>query len=351
MGQTVADWLGELYFLHPGWLWAFPLSALVVAWLLRYRCLEALKLPSLFLARACRHPRLDILLQLERQASRRQPGRHSRQWAAYAVFLLFIHLALAHPYRLGRALPAPPEYRDTLFLVDTSISMVLRDYLVAERRTERMTILKSVLTHFIDQLPGNRIGLIAFSGLPYTVAPLTADYALLKSRIQRLRPAVLTGNTSDLGTALIYVLQQLQQPQMADHKPVLVLISDVNRSSREIDPGAVAAYLNKQGYRLYTIGIGSSSYDAREDSSLGLTYEPASFALLEVIAEKGGGRFYWADNASGLQAAVQAIQSGERHTVVANPRHITLPLYHWFLFAGLVWLMLVQGWRGRRPSA
>ncbi|BAO44937.1 vWA domain-containing protein [Thiolapillus brandeum] len=348
MGVLAPDGLPAVHFLHPGWLWALPLSLLAVAVLLRCRCLKELRLPPLFPARACRHPQMDILRQLERKKSRRSSQNLWQHWFGYAVFLLLMHLALAHPYRLGRQLPAPPEYGDTLFIVDTSISMVLRDYLVAGKRTERMTVLKSVLVHFIDQLQGNRIGLIVFSQHPYTLVPLTADYALLQSRIHRLQPAVLTGNRSDLGQALIYTLKQLQQPGMTGRKPTLVLVSDVNRSSRDIDPRAVAAYLNKQGYRLNTIGIGAASAEAGEEDSRRLTYEPASFTLLRSIAEKGGGRFYWADNARGLQAAVEAIRDSQRLPVATAPRYLLVPLYAWFLFPGLAWLIGMQLWHDRR---
>ncbi|HEC06117.1 MAG TPA: VWA domain-containing protein [Thiolapillus brandeum] len=351
MWSQAADWIRQVHFLHPGWLWAFPLSLLTVGLLLRCRCLRELRLPPLFPMRACRHPQMSILRGLMQQRSRGQRKSWSGHWFSYAVFLLLMHLSLAHPYRLGRQLPAPPVYGDTLFIVDTSISMVLRDYLVAGKRTERMTILKSVLAHFIDQLQGNRIGLIVFSREPYTLAPLTSDYALLKSRIHRLQPAVLTGNSSNLGRALIYTLKQLQQPFLAERKPALVLISDINRSSRDIDPGAVAGYLHKQGYRLYTIGIGASSDEAREDDSRGLTYEPTSFSLLKTIAAEGGGRFYWADNAHGLRGAIRAVQESERRPSEASPRYLREPLYSWFLLAGLAWLMLIQLWHGRgRPA-
>ena len=229
--------------------------------------------------------------------------------------------------------------------------MVLRDYLVAGERTDRMTILKSVLTHFIEQLKGNRIGLIVYSEHPYTLVPLTADYALLKTMVRILEPAVLTGRTSDVGKSLLYTLQQVEQMDVADQsqKPVLVLITDVNRTYREMDPGAIAAYLHDQGYRLHTVGIGASSYEAQEHDSTGLIYQPTNFALLESIAEQGGGQFYWADNAGSLQEAIQTIQSAERRQVEAEPRHVAIPLYQWPLLISLGWILVLQ-LRTRRES-
>lgn len=355
MWPSMVEFLNSIHFQHPGWLWAWPFSLLGIGLLVRGQRLVSLAwLPEWMGAQRYRHPQLGILRRLYGQRVAKQAARGAwRRWGQYAVLLLCIHVALAQPYRLGQQLPTPPVYRDTLFVIDTSINMILRDYLVAGKRTQRMTILKSVLTHFIEQLKGNRIGLIVFSEQPYTLAPLTADYTLLKSLVRRLEPAVLTGRTTDVGEGLLYTLQQLQQTDTANvrQKPVLVLITDVNRSRRDLDPRAIAAYLHAQGYRLHTIGIGASSYEAQEKDSMGLIYHPANFLLLEEIAKRGGGRFYWADNVGSLQAAIAAIQSAERRQVKVEPRYVTIPLYQWPLLAGLAWILVLQlsASRSRRP--
>lgn len=358
MWQAMIEWFNGLHFLYPGWLWTWPVALMAVGLLIKVNRLRSLaQLPEISGSRAYRHPRLSLLRQLHIQVSghKTRRGIFSR-WVQYALVLLCVHVALAHPYRLGQQFPAPAEYRDTIFVIDTSISMLLRDYLVAGERTDRVTILKSVLNHFVEQLSGNRIGLIAFSEQAYTLVPLTADYALLKARVRHLEPATLTGRTSNVGKALLYTLQQysLQQAPQAKsskqaHKPVLVLITDVNRSDREIDPRAVADYLQQQGYPLYTIGIGASSEEAQQQGYANLLYQPTNFSLLEAIAERGGGRFYWASNVDNLQEAVKAIQSAERMQVNAEPRYVMIPLYQWPLLATLFYLVLMSVFRLWRP--
>ncbi len=344
--------LSSIHFMHMQWLWAWLLSVLVVALLVRCRCLGSLsRIPDFSGSKIYRHPRYRLLHQIRNRKLQQQTAASAiARWASYALLLACVHVALAQPYRLGRELPKPPEYRDTLFIVDTSISMVLRDYVADGARIDRMTILKGMLTAFIDGLQGNRIGLIVFSEQPYTLVPLTTDYGLLKSRIRRLRPAVLTGNTTNLGKALVYTLQKLQLSDAwnSRHKPALILLSDVNRSSRDLDPAAVAAYLNEQGFRLHSIGIGTSSEEARENDSQGLTYEPTNFSLLEKIAKAGGGRFFWADSESSLRDAIDTIQKSERRQVAAEARHVRIPLYQWPLLAALVLIVLTQLTGGRR---
>src|SRR5438477_8661653 len=60
---------------------------------------------------------------------------------------------------------------DLLFAVDTSRSMLSND--VAPNRLERV---KLATQHLINQLQGDRGGLIAFAGRALLQAPLTIDY-------------------------------------------------------------------------------------------------------------------------------------------------------------------------------
>jgi Ca-activated chloride channel family protein len=145
-------------------------------------------------------------------------------------------------------------------------------------------------------------------------------------------------------------LQQLQYKKVLNEtqKPVLVLLTDADRSSRDIDPSAVAGYIHQQGYRLYVIGIGTSSYEAKEDDSTDLIYQPVNFSLLEDIAAKGGGGFYWAENVGSLKNAIQNIQMGERKKTQSEAQYITISLYQWPLLAGLLLIVVMQSLQGLR---
>ncbi|MDH5181830.1 MAG: VWA domain-containing protein [Gammaproteobacteria bacterium] len=351
MWTEIINTLYTVRFEQPAWLWLWLISALLLGLLIRYGTLALPGyLPDLFHIKHFRHTRLDLIQEhLQQAPSRKHAVKPVLHWLQYVLLFLLLHIALAQPYKQGKQLPEPPAYRDTIFMVDTSISMLLKDYLVDGKRVDRMTMMKSVLHHFITRLEGNRIGVIAFSEQVYTLVPLTDDYELLKVMIRRLQPAVLTGRTSHPGKALLYTLQQLRQTQIHDNKPVLVLVSDVNRPDREIDPAAVSGYLKQQGYRVHTIGIGAGSYKAGDTEYRGLIFHPASFNILKSIATEGDGKFYWADNAASLREALLAIQSGERHKIEAAPRFIQIPLYHWPLLLALFGIFLQQlvTWRHR----
>ncbi len=343
----MTDFFSAIHFNQLLWLYTLPVSLLLLAWLL-WRWPNSLgSMASLFSGMAqhiYRHPQL-AQLYLVAQGRVQQHKAHGwvRRFITYAVLLVLMHVTLAQPYRLGQQLPEPQRHRDILFIVDTSVSMVLRDYLVAGQRTTRMHMLKEVLRHFVRGLQGNRIGLITFSEQAYYYVPLTNDYTLLEYQIQRLQSAVLTGRSSDVSRALLYSLRWAAPETAArDNNPVLVLISDVNRPARDIDPRAAATYLAEKKLRLHAIAIGAGSYAAEEQDSVSLIYHPASFSLLEEIAAAGRGRFFWARDQAALNDALKVINQAEQREIDSEPEFIQHPLYGWPLLAALTWLSLWQ---------
>jgi Ca-activated chloride channel family protein len=340
--------LQQLAITQPLWLYAIPVCLGLLAWLL-WRWPDSLRAPSSLLLsvtrRAYRHPEYAQLQALQQSATVQHATRHwLLRFLAYAVLLSLLLLALSQPYRLGKRLPTPEQHRDIVFVVDTSLNMVLRDYVVAGQRVDRLSMLKSVLHQFIQALHGNRIGLIVFSEQPYYYVPLTNDYHLLQYQLQRLQAAVLTGRTSDISRALLYSLRWLEPAgeNPSAPKPVLVLISDANRTARHIDPRAAARYIAQRHIHLHTIAIGAGSYAGEDTQHQSLIYHPASFYLLEGIAKAGEGQFFWAKDQASLQQALQAINTTEMRQTKPEPQFVQQPLYMWPLLLALLWL---SGWQ------
>lgn len=340
--------IAQIDVMHSAWLWAILplLSGLgFVLWRYPRSLLPISALLQSAGRRRYRHPAFTEIseLQQEKRAHAMQRSWY-RQFLSYGILLCLLCITLSQPYRVGTRLPAPERHRDIIFIVDTSLNMTLRDYLVDGKRTSRITMLKQVLQKFVSALHGNRIGLIVFSERPYYYVPLTSDYALLQYQIQRLRAAVLTGRTSNVSRALLYSLRWVRRDERKNPgpSPELVLISDANRSNRHIDPRAAAAYLARQHLHLQTIAIGAGSYAGAETNRLTLIYHPASFYLLQGIAHAGDGKFFWAKDEASLQDALRTIDQAGLRKIKASPQYLRIPLYMWFLFAALIWLTVWQ---------
>lgn len=261
------------------------------------------------------------------------------QYLRYLVFFTLIFTALAQPYQQGQKLPQLPTHHDIVFIVDTSITMSLMDYQYNNQRVARMTMLKNVLRHFINELDGSRIGINVFSERIYTLAPLTTDYNLLSTQLLRLESAVLTGRMSNPSQAILYTAKQYQD---SEKKPAIVLLTDINRPDRKIDPRIAAKYLAQQGYKLHIIGIGAGSQQAEDEDITSLIYQPANFRLLEEIATNGKGNFFWAKDLPSLNIALQKIKQTEKRVIHIEPEFIKQPLYMWLVMSALAWISLWQ---------
>lgn len=292
-----------------------------------------------------RHPMMERLGTL--MATARQ-GTSQSWWQIVRtamVCLLYVMLlaALAQPYRLGEEIPQGSPQREIMFVLDSSVSMVLKDYEVDGQRVDRIAMMKTVMQHLLKELSQNRMGITVFSELSYTLVPMTSDMALSQRMLQRMQPAMLTGRRSDVGQALISVERELSDYVAEDEiKPLLVLISDVQQSGRKLDPRLVAEFVNKQGYILHTIAIGAASKEAEDKSSTGLIYQTTNFQLLQQMAQRGGGRFFWAKDIDSMKQAVLEIQRSEMRQQDLAPVFIHIPLYHWPLMLALLLLMSIQ---------
>ena len=339
------EYLSSIQFTYPVALWSLPVSLLLLTLGLRPVVRHLHSWASLNRSQqhqSYHHPLATLLLKLQATRQTKTSAKMLRVWFAYAVLLVLLHITLAQPYRLGEKLPEPPQYRDIIFLVDTSVSMMLRDYLVQGQRTARMDVVKSVLQHFIKGLAGSRLGLLVFSEQAYSLVPLTTDHELLKYQLQRLQPASLTGRRTDPGKALLYILNELQPRLRAGDRPVLVMLTDANRPVRDIDPRSAAALVKQQGLHLHTIAMGAGSESAKENVSSSLIYQPANVKLLQEMARAGGGDFFWADSQHSLNLVLSKIQHSEKQQSKVEPVFIHVALYSWPLLLAIGWIMLWQ---------
>jgi len=340
------DLINNIQLTQPLWLLIAPVGILLLLYFqfIKRRSISSMTSWIHGLSRDIyRHPVFSRITKTPSETSLTKRRPWFFNLLSYSILLLLVSLSLAQPFRVGEKLPEPPEYRDIVFIVDTSVSMVLRDYLVNGVRTQRMTVLKNVLTHFVDQLKGNRIQIIAYSEQAYTMVPLTTDYDLIKFQLQRLEPASLTGRSSDLSRALLYALQPYKNKITTDEsRPVFVMLTDADRPVRNVDPKVAAEYVAQEGIRLHTIAIGAGSYEAEDKEHVSLVYHPTSFYLLEQIARLGNGQFFWAKDSNSLRDALISINETEKRKIQNEPEYIKQPLYFWPLLLSLLWLLLLQ---------
>ncbi len=168
-------------------------------------------------------------------------------------------LALAQPREVGDWITPPPEGRDMVLLIDTSLTMSIRDFFQAGREVERMAVLKDTLSQFIHGRPGDRFGVIVFGSEVATLTPPTFDRVHAIAQIQRLQVG-MAGPDTALGDALGMALKQVRTRRL---RPAIILVSDgADNNAGSLTPAESLAVARQAGVAIHTLQFGSDPYAA-----------------------------------------------------------------------------------------
>ena len=255
------------------------------------------------------------------------------------IFVTLI-LALAEPVKIGKKLPDSPQERDIVFIVDTSVSMILRDYILNGERIDRMSLLKGVLDSFIHKLKGERMSIIVFGDHAYTLVPLTSDESLLRRMLSRVQ-ATMAGRFNAIGEAIALAVKQATINNNK-RKSILVLLTDADQPTGSIDPINAAHLAKKAQLPLYTVAIGATTLAAEEKRQGGLLYSPVDLNLIKELSNITGAKNYQAGNPNALKNAIQAISLHETNKKKVKPQYFREPLYYWLLIIAFVLFSLKQ---------
>lgn len=236
---------------------------------------------------------------------------------ARLLALTCLILALARP-QMGYAWEESlTEGIDIVVVLDISGSMGAIDF----RPKDRLTVAKQVVRDFVAGRPGDRLGLVVFSGGAMTRAPLTTDRQMLDSIVASTELNALPDGTA-IGVALANAAARLRDS--AAKSKVIVLLTDGINNAGEIDPVSAAAVCEGLGIKVYTVGVGGAGglvpvpFPVR-DPITGQTSVrrvmmnlPVDEELMRTIANRTGGQYFLATDPESLRAIFQEIDRLEK---------------------------------------
>ena len=164
------------------------------------------------------------------------------------LVLAAIIIALVNPKIGTKTETVKREGIDVVFAVDVSKSMLCED--VAPNRLEKS---KQIVSQIINQLAGDRIGIVAYAASAFPVLPITTDYSVAKMFLQSMNTTIVSSQGTSLDEAI-----KLSATYFDDDKKtskLLILISDGEDHSEGASEAAEAA--NKLGLKIITIGVGT----------------------------------------------------------------------------------------------
>lgn len=330
-------------------------GALITAWLLRQRATRRFGDPKV----------AGSLI-----AGRSGPLRAFRG-VLFILAIALVTITLAGPRYGSRTRMLRKRGIDVVVALDFSKSMLARD--VRPNRIERA---KAELGRFLEELGGDRVGVVAFAGDTMEF-PMTVDYGAVRLFLRDLGPYDMPVGGTAIGRALVAAKRLLLRsdtesgPAAEEARPprerVVVLLTD--GEDHEGDPVAAAKELAELGVRVYTVGIGSRAGEPiptystdgtwtgylrdRDGNVITSALTAQSEETLREVAETTGGKYFSATKGSvgvdRIRAEMRRMKQQERESrrVTVHEERYALVLLPAFLFLVLE-ALVPEAWLARR---
>jgi len=209
--------------------------------------------------------------------------------------LTFLILASARP-RWGKILTiTEAEGYNVVFALDASSSMLAQDV-----KGGRIDKAKESIKAALNQLPGSRFGLVAFSGKAYKLCPLTTDVNSFKLFIDLVEPSLIPTEGTDIGAAIRKSMELFSEKLSGSR--IIIIVTDGENTRG--DPRADALNARKEGAKIFTISAGTKDgapipkFDSTGKFSEYLKDENGkphisvvNHDMLKLIARAGNGAF------------------------------------------------------------
>lgn len=281
---------------------------------------------------------IDLVNALAPSHSQRKPWIKMALWSLVLVLLV---LSLANPQTGSKLETIKREGVDLVIALDVSKSMLAED--ISPNRLEKAKLFVSKL---IDNLKGDRIGLIVYAGQAYAQMAITSDYSAAKMFLKTVNTNIVSTQGTDIAGAINMAEGYLQKS--GTKNKVLYIISD----GENHEQGALDAVkeVKNNGVYVHALGVGRpeggpiplkrGSNDFKKDREGNVVITKLDNEMLKKIALEGGGSYAELINVqSSIDFFLDEINKLEK-TEFDSKRYADYEdQYQWFL--GLAVILLI----------
>jgi len=262
------------------------------------------------------------------------------------ITLILFLIALSGPRSVLEEILHKTEGVDIVLAIDSSGSMAAEDFVMKGKRVNRLAIVKEVVREFIEERRNDRLGLVTFARLAYTVSPLTTDHSWLLTNLERVELGLIQDGTA-VGSAIASSVARLKNSD-AKSKVIILLTDGVNNSGK-MTPVNAARVAEAFDIKIYTIGAGTHGrvpFPAR-DLWGRKVYQNVVIELDEVmlqeIADITGGKYFRATDTESLRNVYKEIDALEKVKIEESRYNEYKELFSYFLMAALMMICLEAG--------
>lgn len=233
---------------------------------------------------------------------------------------------------------------DLYLVLDVSNSMLAED--IKPNRLERSKLAISTL---VDQLQGDRVGIIIFAGNAYKQLPLTTDYSAAKLFLSAVDTKIVPTQGTAIGEAIEMATLSFGE---SDHNKAIIVITD--GENHEDDAIQAASEANELGINVFTIGMGlpegapipiynkyGSQTGFKKDRNNTTVITKLNEDMLRQIAAAGNGAYARANNAStGLKRIFEDINEIDKKEIETRQFTDYEDRFQIFLGIGILFLII-----------
>lgn len=224
---------------------------------------------------------------------------------------------------------------DIILAMDISSSMEAMNF----DPLTRFEASKEVVSAFISNRTNDCIGLVLFAAQSFTLCPLTLDYEMLGSFLERAGDARIDDGTA-IGSAIATSVNRLRDSDAKSR--IIILLTDGMNNRGNLDPLTAARIAQTLGIRVYTIGVGTEGQaPIKIDGRIMITETHIDEDTLKEVAKITGGKYYRAKNTRQLMGIYSEIDKLETTEIKYTEWVEYKEMYPGFLKSGFILLVLL----------
>ncbi len=285
---------------HPGYLWLFLLFIPLIAW---YVWSQRKANPSMRMSSISAFKGL------------------STSWKVYVRHFSFVLklaalscliIILCRPQTYDKWSMSDTEGTDIVMAIDISASMLSRDL-----QPDRLEAAKKVASDFVAKRESDNIGLVIFAGEGFTLLPMTTHQATLLNTIHEISINMLDADGTAIGDGIATAINRIKDGKAKSKS--IILLTDGTNNSGVVAPLTAAEIAQKEGIRIYTIGLGTrGTAETPYAQGFGgeLLYKPMPVTIdeesLKKVAQMTGGKYFRATDNDVLTSIFNEIDKLEK---------------------------------------
>lgn len=285
---------------HPGYLWLFLLFIPLIVW---YVWSQRKANPSMRMSSISAFKGL------------------STSWKVYVKHFSFVLklaalscliIILCRPQTYDKWSMSDTEGTDIVMVIDISASMLSRDL-----QPDRLEAAKKVASDFVAKRESDNIGLVIFAGEGFTLLPMTTHQATLLNTIHEISINMLDADGTAIGDGIATAINRIKDGKAKSKS--IILLTDGTNNSGVVAPLTAAEIAQKEGIRIYTIGLGTrGTAETPYAQGFGgeLLYKPMPVTIdeesLKKVAQMTGGKYFRATDNDVLTSIFNEIDKLEK---------------------------------------